>query len=85
MPFVCRWIADKTVPGGRFFVPGCWGGAMAREGDEFDMCICDRRLAYDDAMQRVDKMEERLAAMEKAIARISVESPVKNRKGNPKA
>jgi hypothetical protein len=68
MSFVCRWVADKDVPGGRYFVPGCWGGAMAREGDELANCHCNRRKAKADLFQRVEQLERSVAELVRALS-----------------
>ncbi len=65
---VCRWIADKDVPGGKFFLPECWGGAMAHAGSEMAMCHCDRRKAKADLFQRVEQLERSVADLVKALS-----------------
>lgn len=67
MTFVCRWIADKDVPGGKYFVPGCWPGAVARDGDEMAVCICNRKKAEADLFQRVEELEKTVAVLKKAL------------------
>lgn len=35
----CHFVKDRSVPGGRYLVPGCWSRAVA--GDRA-ACHCDR-------------------------------------------
>jgi hypothetical protein len=51
---VCRWHRDATVPGGRFFVPGCWGGL---QNMDFSNCYCDRRKHRASLEDRIEKLE----------------------------
>jgi hypothetical protein len=67
MNYVCHWVADKTVPGGRFFLPGCMGGAHGRHGQEFAYCTCDRRRAKRGLTQRVNEIEKEVANLKKAL------------------
>lgn len=59
-PMRCHWVKDDEVPGGKFFVPGCWGGLMA--GDRSG-CYCrvNEKDELVDLQKRVAKLEKQLA------------------------
>lgn len=55
----CRWIYDREVPGGRYWVPDCWGGLYGPEG-----CYCEKpkRRDIEDRLERIEAVLEKLVA-----------------------
>lgn len=50
----CRWVKDKTVPGGKFWLPECWGGLYDPDG-----CYCDKP-STESLGERISELEEKL-------------------------
>lgn len=66
----CHWVYDKEVPGGRFWLPECWGGLYEPSG-----CYCPRpKHSTEDELKalivkltkRVDELENRLPINQEA-------------------
>lgn len=57
----CRWVRDKSVPGGKFHLPGCMGAAVYGPGG----CTCSEARRKKELEDRVDELERRLARLEK--------------------
>lgn len=61
----CRWIADASVPGGRYHVPGCWGTVHDPDG----VCHCPTNRVSE--LDRIEHLERIVADMAKRIATVS--------------
>lgn len=51
----CRWVIDKSVPGGKYHIPECWGTVHDPEG----FCICEDKDTqdFDDFMETISTRE----------------------------
>lgn len=57
----CRWVADASVPGGRYHVPECWGTVH----DPHGICHCPPLDGDDEA--RMDRLERTVASLSAQI------------------
>lgn len=61
----CHWVRDSDVPGGKFWLPECWGGLYGPEG-----CYCapEPRVTRDQLAARIEKLEKRIEQLEASNA-----------------
>ena len=59
----CRWVRSSEVPGGKFWLPECWGGLYGPEG-----CYCPPapRATKDELANRISALEKRVQKLEAA-------------------
>lgn len=62
MAEVCTWKRDHKI--GRYFVPGCMGGAVYGEGG----CTCDRKK--NTTAERIAQLERRVEDLTATVTRL---------------
>ncbi len=57
----CRWVRAADVPGGKFWLPECWGGLYGPDGC---YCLPEPRATKDELVNRIAALEKRVETLE---------------------
>lgn len=57
----CRWVYDKSVPGGKFLVPGCINRAVYG-----DAAVCHCPNSQQTRDEKIEQLEARIKMLEAA-------------------
>lgn len=73
----CRWIKHASCPEGKYFVPGCWGGAIyIGAEDPLAYCTCYVRPKYGPGEKaKLERLYFRLKVIQNRINQMELEKP----------